>query len=248
MISLGLPSTTTDCPTTSRRAAELPLPVPVAQHHAFRRARRIVGGVEAAAEHRLHAQRRQDRVADHQRIHLLGLAAAGDRDRRGVPEADVLEDAVLLAVGEVSGRPLVQQRDVHARRLMPHADQPLGLVERQGLEQDRVDDAEDRGVGPDADGQRHDGDGGEQRRAHERMGDAANPGNERRHVAPFERGGSASSRAGGETSLGGVYERGGRGVQSPEGPCGGSARQPSPDGLPSRSNPEGDCRRVRGAE
>ena len=39
-------------------------------------------------------------------------------------------------------------------------DELLGVRHRQGLEQDRVDDGEDGGVGADAEGQRQDGGGG----------------------------------------------------------------------------------------
>ena len=43
---------------------------------------------------------------------------------------------------------------------MPHADQFVGAAERQRLQHDAVDDAEDRGDGTDADRRCRDGDGG----------------------------------------------------------------------------------------
>ena len=48
--------------------------------------------------------------------------------------------------------------NVDARRAQPQHRQPIGIGIRQRLQQQRVDDAEDRGVGADADGERRDDD------------------------------------------------------------------------------------------
>ena len=95
----------------------------------------------------------------------LGLAAAGDRHGAAVPEPDVLEDAPLFAIDEVVRRRHVQVGDADARRRVPHADEPVGIVERQRLEEHAADDAEDGGVGADAERQGEDGDQREHRRA-----------------------------------------------------------------------------------
>ena len=52
-------------------------------------------------------------------------------------------------------------RSCPVRRVLTQADQPLGLVERQRLQQHAVDHAEDRGGGADAERQRQDGRGRE---------------------------------------------------------------------------------------
>jgi len=54
----------------------------------------------------------------------------------------------------MKGRALADLRLVHARRGVPDADQPIRLAERQRLQQDAVDDAEEGDVGTDADAQR----------------------------------------------------------------------------------------------
>ena len=56
---------------------------------------RVVFLRERPAERRAHAEQRQRAVGDHQRFDLLGLAAAGDGDRRVVPQADVLKHLPL---------------------------------------------------------------------------------------------------------------------------------------------------------
>ncbi len=53
--------------------------------------RQVVFLREAAAERGPHAEQRQRAVGDVERLDLLRLAAAGDRRRAAVPEADVLE-------------------------------------------------------------------------------------------------------------------------------------------------------------
>ena len=49
-------------------------------------------------------------------------------------------------------------------------DDPVGIAERQALQQHGVDDREHRGVGADADGQREDDDEGEHRRPSQHAG------------------------------------------------------------------------------
>jgi len=67
---------------------------------------------------------------------------------------------VVAPVKEVEGVDHVSEISF-ARRGFPDPDQAFGLGIRQRSEKDGVDDAENRGVGADADSERDDGDGGE---------------------------------------------------------------------------------------
>jgi len=73
--------------------------------------------------------------------------------------ADVLEDAVPLLQGQI----VAEGGDVilvgPLRRREPDYDQPIGIAVRQGTEKNRMNHAEDQGVGADAqrDRERHDG-------------------------------------------------------------------------------------------
>jgi hypothetical protein len=89
----------------------------------------------------------------------------GHRDQGVVPQTDVFEGLVLLAVGEVGRGRLVHLIETGSRSGVPNAHQGLGILERQRLQQDTVDDAENGRVGPDTYGERQHGDGGKERRA-----------------------------------------------------------------------------------
>jgi hypothetical protein len=82
----------------------------------------------------------------------LRIAAASDRDAGGIPRADRLERLLILAVGEVGGRPVVRPRAAWRELLQAH--QPFGLVEWQRFQQDAVHHAEDGGRGANAERQR----------------------------------------------------------------------------------------------
>ena len=125
-------------------------------------------GVKVRPSAGLHAEQRQSSVGDHQRFDLLGLPAAGDRHRRVVPQPDVLKHLAFVAIGEVGGWRLVHRAWRDSRGHMPDADQPLGICERQRLEQHAVDNAENQRVRADRGSQ---GDGGRQRK--NRTGDEA---------------------------------------------------------------------------
>ena len=51
--------------------------------------------------------------------------------------------------------------EVEGRMVRPHKHEPVRIMIRQGLKQHGVDDAEDGGVGPDAQREGEHGDGGE---------------------------------------------------------------------------------------
>ena len=130
------------------------LPIAGGQHYPQRLAWRIVFDTEDPAENRLHSQQRQCRGSYQQRLDTLRIAASGDRDRGGIPGADRLERLLVLAIGQVSGGAMIRACPV--RRVLPHAHQPLGLMEGEGPQQHAVHDAEDRGGGTDAQRQRQD--------------------------------------------------------------------------------------------
>jgi hypothetical protein len=117
------------------------------------------------AEHRRHADGVEHPLRHEQAAHLLGLREPRHGDATSRPDSDVLEDTPFVAIGEVHRR-----RDVDGAvlesdsgRRVPHPDQFLRLRIRQRLDQDAIDDAEDRGVGADADGQGQEGGRGEHR-------------------------------------------------------------------------------------
>ena len=125
---------------------------------------RVVAGFERAAGDRRHAQQREDVGRDDGHRNRRRLAVAGQRDGgRRVP-GDVLHGAGLRApvedveVGAVVG--LVADGGVDG-------DEARRVGEGQRLQQHAVDDAEDRGVGADAEGQHHDDQRAEARRLEE---------------------------------------------------------------------------------
>ena len=126
----------------------------------------------------------QGAVGHEERLDALGLAGAGDRHRAAVPEPDVLEDAPLFAVDEVIRGRHVQERDPEPRRRVPQAHEPVGAVERQRLEQDAADDAEDGRVGADTERQGEDGDQREHGCPEETPGNADGRGSHREHIRP----------------------------------------------------------------
>ena len=107
-------------------------------------ARSTVRFVERAAEQRLHAESRQQLVRAHEPRHLFRVACA--RDAGGVldPQRDGLERRVVLTVGEIKRRRRSELGSSDARRLMHERDEPVRIGERQRLQQNAVDDAEDR--------------------------------------------------------------------------------------------------------
>ncbi len=150
-------------------AAEAAPPITVAEHHDARRTRDLIGGRQRASEHRLDAERRERAVGRPQAAHLLRLGDAGDGRRPGKPDADVLEGAIVLGVREVhrwrEAEVAGQVRHPGcARGGVPDRDQAVWLRVGQRPEKHAVDDAEDGGVGADADGQRQEDHGGERRR------------------------------------------------------------------------------------
>ena len=99
------------------------------------------------------SQERQRVSADLQRVEALWISDARHRDLARVPGADGLEGLLVFPIREIGGRAMIDSGAV--RRVVPQGDQSFGLGERQGLQQDAVDDAEDRrrGANPERKGQ-----------------------------------------------------------------------------------------------
>ena len=95
-------------------------------------------------------------------LDALGRVAADQVDVPPLEGGEVREDVRLAPpVEEVGGRDrLAPVSSRPARSAVEHHD-ALGLGGREGPQHERVDDAEDRRVGAEAEGQRHDDEEGE---------------------------------------------------------------------------------------
>ena len=150
-------------PDDGRIAAEAALPVAVREHHSGWPAGLLIGVRQPSADGRRDAERLERAVRHVHATHLFRLACPGHRRRRRVPDADVLERAILFGEGEEHRR---RQPEIaghvrdprRARREQPQRDEPLRFGIRQRTQQHAVDDAEDRGGRADADRQRQHGD------------------------------------------------------------------------------------------
>lgn len=91
----------------------------------------------------------------------FGLAAVGEVPEAGFEEGHVFEGLRVVAVVQVGGVGLVDDRKPDSRSRVPKPYQPLRLRIGQGVNEDGAHQAEDRRVGSDAEAERQDGDGGE---------------------------------------------------------------------------------------
>jgi hypothetical protein len=139
-------------------AAEAALPKVVRENHGAAAAGPIVGFGERAADERLHTEQRQELVRAVESLDLFRIAGAGHTGRIGVPERNRFEGLVMFAVGEVNGRRRSHFVLVDARRLVDQRNQAVGFRKRQRLDQNAVDDAEDRRGRANRDGHRRDAD------------------------------------------------------------------------------------------
>src|ERR1051326_5964228 len=121
MMVRGRPSTVTLWPT----ADDLP-PKRRCQYPYDRMAVFGEPGVSSGCEnHRPNAECLQDAVGGKNNVDLLRLGDAGNARAAFPVETDILEDPIVLAIGEVhGGRALDVALDSgHARRRVPHTDQ-----------------------------------------------------------------------------------------------------------------------------
>ena len=125
--------------------------------------------VQQAAEHGAKAHHVEERPADDARFHHAGLAA--ETDHREVDGGEVAEradggDARLEVVDFGHRERRVLGAD--ARRALADVDQAIFVAIDQRTEEHAADDAEDRGVGADAERERHHDGGGQALGAQER--------------------------------------------------------------------------------
>ena len=144
-----------------RVAAEASLPESVAEHD-DRHGLVVFFRQERTAHRGLSAEDREIVAAHHLHGNLLGLGAGapvhlGEGEARHLREHLVLVAQILVVE--------VRERQIAGIALVGHEDrgQPIRFVHGNRLEQRRVHEAEDRGVGADAERQREHGDGREAR-------------------------------------------------------------------------------------
>ncbi len=144
-------------------AAELPLPIGIGEDRRIGAVglRRGFGFREQTAERRLNADRLEHAVRNSERAGLLRIADTRHAAAAGPPDPEVLERAVLVAVGEVHRRRHGEPLGVDSGRPVPEAHELVGIRIGQRLDQHRVDDAEDRRRCADAEREREHGGRGE---------------------------------------------------------------------------------------
>ena len=132
-------------------------PEPIGQHRRAVGLRPIVCRTEQPAHHRPKPHHLEVGAADDARAHGPRLAEADHRelDRREVAER--AERSSRLPAGRCSsGTEKFAFAHADARRALPDVDEPIRLAVDQRPEQHAPDDAEDGGVGADAERQRQD--------------------------------------------------------------------------------------------
>ncbi len=134
-----------------------PRPEPVAQHHHLVPPRRLLFGQEGPPQHRTHTQGREEARRDPHAGDLLGLAPAPQvvAPPRRIEERHALERAALLPkIPKVRPRDDVEIGGIGDRPLPDHH-QPFRLRKRNRPQERRIHHPEHRGIGPDAQRQRH---------------------------------------------------------------------------------------------
>jgi hypothetical protein len=136
-----------------------PLPKIVAQNGCSGASSFIVGCGQRSAKHRVDAERFEILTADPASLdvanfptgrEIVARPAVGEKGRKYILSvADLLPERIGEHVVE-AGR-------------SPHLQQLLGMADGQSFEHHRIDEAEDRGVGSDAEGEGKNRDGGEAR-------------------------------------------------------------------------------------
>jgi hypothetical protein len=97
-------------------------------------------------------------VGDVERIDALGIAHAGHRYRRRVPHAELVERSSLLAIRQIRRRRLFEVAEPQPRGDVRNADETVGILEGQRLQQHAAHHREDRRVRANAERERQDGD------------------------------------------------------------------------------------------
>ena len=152
-------------PDDRRIGGKDPLPEAVAENHDRRLAGDVVFRQEQPPVERPRAEQVEQAGRRQQQLDPLGLLPPEQRGAAALGDRHLLERSVLVPdIDVLAGRRPVLG-NVDPRRPQPQHGQPIGIGIRQGLQQDPVDDAEDRGIGADSDGERRDDDEGRDRAA-----------------------------------------------------------------------------------
>ena len=136
-----------------RIAAELALPQAVADHHSIQESRPPVGLPVHLPDGGGGAQQLEVVRAGAEHLDPLDTVAAGKRGADRVDEADLLKGAGALAQVIDLGHGHADVFGSGAAQVVKHADQAIGLAERQGLEQHRINQGKDSDVAADSQGQ-----------------------------------------------------------------------------------------------
>ena len=155
----------------SRVARELALPRAVRDHGHLVAARLRLFIRERAAERGLRAQRAPQRRRRLQADEALRRARRGEVEALARVHREVLERRRLRLAVEVVRDRRARVVEAHLRVVVVHLHEPLAVVVRQRLEQQPVDDREDRRVRADAERERRDG-GDEEPRLREQAAQA----------------------------------------------------------------------------
>ena len=136
----------------------------------------VIGCGESASDRWCDLEDRQQPMRSEQGLDFFRLGDS--RDTRGSvgPDAHILKDPILAAVGEIQRWRNVEVVDVDARGGVPERDELFGVGIGQRLEQDAVDHAEHRRVRADADSERQQ----RQDREHRRLRESS----QRVHTSP----------------------------------------------------------------
>jgi hypothetical protein len=122
-----------------------------------------------------------------QSLDLLRLSAARDVKRQEAIETDIFQGLVLFAISEIEILRHVDFWDVNRGRLIPDANEPVGLLVWEGFEEDAFHYAEDHCVGAYTDSHSDENDGREKWRAAKPPEDLLELANKGRHMKSPER-------------------------------------------------------------
>jgi hypothetical protein len=115
--------------------------------------------LESASDEGPTPERREERRSDRQRAQLFRLALGGEVDASHREQRGVLEGGRLGFPVDVIGNRDRCLGQADERIPVPDEHEPVGIAVRQRAEQDPVQEAEDGGVGADAERQCQHGDG-----------------------------------------------------------------------------------------
>ena len=186
------------------------LPVAVTEHDGLCAARILIGVREPAAGDGGNVEGFENAIADLDGLDFLRAGDTGDVRGSIRPDADRLKGLVVAEEGEVHGRRELQAggkigEAAGAGRVKPEGDELVGVGIRKRAQQDAVDDAEDDGIGADADGEGEQNGDGESGGFAQAAEDELEIGEERLDAGPLpgfaaallDEGGVAEGAAGG---------------------------------------------------